>query len=111
MPSQKRKDDDLVPKDSQEHPAKCVKKTQQLEPVLQLPEPNALSEWDPLIIENDLECGQPQLPYSVDRTSPITLLKLFFTEKWLNVIIKCTNANAVRIQEKEAVNDFCSPQP
>ena len=110
MPSQKRKDDDLVPKDKQKHPAKRVKDSQQLEPVLQLPEPNALPEWDPLVIENDLERGQPQLPHSINKTSLIALLKLFFTEQWLDVIVKCTNANAVRIQEKEAVNDFRRPR-
>ena len=102
MPSQKRKDDDLVPKDKPEPAAKRIK-CGELPELLPL---NVLPEWIPLVVENDLERGKPRLPCSINRTSPIELFNLFFTEEWLGVMVKCTNINAIRIQEKEAKNDF-----
>ena len=99
MPSQKRKDDDLVPKDQPERPPKRAKESQ-LYP--DIPPPNALPLWNPLVIENNLEQGRPQLPRSVNRASPIELFRLFFTDKWLDEIARCTNANAKKLQ-KEAV--------
>ena len=106
MPSQKRKDDDLVPKDQPERPGKRAKDNQQQEPPIELPEPNRLPEWDPLVIENDLERGRPRLPHNLDRTSSIALFRLFFTDQWLEVLVQCTNANAAKIQAEEANQDF-----
>ena len=108
MPSQKRKDDDLVPKDTKpERPAKRSKGSQQQQQP-QIPPPNVLPNWDPLVVENPLERGKPRLPRNVDRTSPVKLFQLFFTEEWLKVMVNCTNANAIRIQEDQAENNFRS---
>ena len=107
MPSQKRKDDDLVPKDALQRSAKRTKGSEQHPDI---PEPNDLPPWDPLIISNDLERGTPRLPSSIDITRPIELFKLFFTDEWLGEIVRCTNANAVRIRMLAAENDFRSPR-
>ena len=106
MPSQKRKDDDLVPKDQPERSAKRTRGSQLAESAIQLPEPDCLPEWDPLVIENNLERGKPRLPCNLDRTNSIALFRLFFTDNWLETLIQCTNANAVKIQEEEANQDF-----
>ena len=100
MPSQKRKDDDLVPKDKPE-PAKRPKGSQP-----ELPLPNPLPEWNPLLVDNDIERGKPKLPRSVNRLSPIKLFNLFFTEEQLQVIVKYTNANAIRIQEDNIKKNY-----
>ena len=62
MPSQKRKDDDLVLKDVPERPTKRTKDSEQHPDI---PKPNDLPPWDPLIISNDLERGTPRLPFSI----------------------------------------------
>ena len=91
MPSHKRPDDDLVPKGQ---PELLLETCQQLK----LPTPNVLPEWDPLVIQNDLDYGEPNLPSSVNRRCPIELFKLFFTDEWLDIIVRCTNTNAANIQ-------------
>ena len=106
MPSQKRKDDDLVPKDKPERPAKRAKDRQRQEPLIELPTPNSLPEWDPLVIDNDIDRGKPRLPFGTDKACPIELFRLFFNEEWLKTIVQCTNANALRIQEEDTEKDF-----
>ena len=89
MPAQKRKDDDLVPKDKPPS-AKRQKGSQQLPS--DLPPPNILPEWNPLLVENDLERDKSCLPHRINRSSPIEIFKLFFTDKWLDVIVKYPNS-------------------
>ena len=101
MPSQKRKDDDLVPKDV---PVRPAKRPRGQAPVIS--SPNDMPAWEPLPINNCLECGKPNLPRSVSRYNPIELFKLFFTDEWLTIIAKRTNANAERIINKEKNSDF-----
>ena len=102
MPSQKRKDDDLVPKDVPVRPAKRLRGQA---PVI--PPPNDMPAWEPLPINNCLERGKPNLPRSVNRSNPIELFKLFFTDEWLTIIAGRTNANAERIMNEEKNSDFC----
>ena len=73
MPSQTRKDDNLIPKDRPE-PAKRQRGQKP-----DIPSPNNMPPWDLLVIDNDLEHGKPNLPASVDRASPFDLFNLFFT--------------------------------
>ena len=94
MPSQKYKDDDLVPKDALQRSAKYTKGSEQHPDISK---PNDLPPQDPLIISNDLECRISQLLSSIDITYLIKLFKLFFTDKWLREITQCTNTNTVRI--------------
>ena len=108
MPSLKRKDDDLVPKHPPEPPAKRSKGNDELPS--DLPPLNVVPEWNPLVIENQTERGKPRVPSSVNRSSPIELFKLFFTDKWLDVVVKCTNANAIRIIDEEKNTDYRSPR-
>ena len=91
MPSYKRPDDDLVPKGQ---PEPLLETCQQLK----LPAPDILPEWEPLVIQNELDYGEPNLPSNVDRRCLIELFKLFFTDEWLDIIVRCTNANAANIQ-------------
>ena len=107
MPALKRKDDDLVPKNQPEPPAKRFKGN---ELPSDLPLPNIVPKWDPLVIENETERGKPHVPSSVNRSSPIELFKLFFTEGWLDVVVKCINANAIRIMNEEKNSDYRSPR-
>ena len=105
MPSKRRKDDDLVPKDVPERPAKCSRRKAPL-----IPPPTAMPAWNPLPINNDLERGKPDVPRSVDRSNPIELFKLFFTDEWLIIIAQCTNDNAERIINEEKNCDYRSPR-
>ena len=105
MPSQKRKDDDLVPKDAPERPAKRFRGEA---PVI--PPPNDMPAWEPLPINNNLEYGKPNLPHGVNRDNPIELFKLFFTDEWLTMIAERTNANAKRIINEEKNSDFRRPR-
>ena len=66
--------------------------------------------WEPLSIDNDLESGKPNVPYRIDRASPIELFQLFFTDKWLRIITERTNTNTKRIIDKLDKNDYCRPQ-
>ena len=91
MPSYKRPDNDLVPKGQ---PEPLLETYQQLK----LPAPNILPEWEPLVIQNELDYGEPNLPSNVDRRCPIKPFKPFFTDEWLDNIIRCTNANTANIQ-------------
>ena len=107
MPSLKRKDDDLVPKNPPEPPAK---RSRGNELPSDLPLPNVVPEWDPLVIENVTERGKPRVPSSVNRSSPIELFKLFFTDEWLDVVVKRTNANAIRIMNEKSNSDYRRPR-
>ena len=69
-----------------------------------------MPEWEPLVIESDLNRGIPDLPPRTDRKSPNVLFKLFFTDEWLDTLIQYTNANAIKNQEnEEASNEFRDP--
>ena len=105
MPSQKRKDDDLVPKDAPERPAKRSKGK-----APDIPPPTAMPAWEALPINNNLECGKPKLPQGVNRSNPIGLFKLFFTDEWLTIIAERTNTNAERIMNEEKNSDFRRPR-
>ena len=105
MPSQKRKDDDLVPKDV---PERSAKRPKGQTPVI--PPPNDMPAWEPLAIANDLERGKPNLPRNVNRSNPIELFKLFFTDEWLTIIAERTNANAEKIMNEEKNSDFRRPR-
>ena len=74
--SQKRKDDDLVPKEEPERPTKRLRGQKPA-----IPSPNNMPAWEPLSIDNDLESGKPNVPRRIDRASPIKLFQLFFTDK------------------------------
>ena len=92
MPSRRRQDDDLVPKDN---PQPVANDSQ----LPNLPIPNLLPDWDPLAIKNDLERGKHNIPPGINRASLIELFKLFFTEEWLRNIVRFTNINATRCDD------------
>ena len=66
--SQKRKDDDLVPKEDPERP---IKRPRGQKP--DIPPPNEMPAWEPLSINNDLESGKPNVSRRTNRASPIEL--------------------------------------
>ena len=105
MPSRKRKDDDLVPKDAPERPAKRVRGQAPA-----IPPPTAMPAWEPLPIDNDLDRGKPKLPHNINRSNPIELFKLFFTDEWLTIIAERNNANAERIMNEDKNSDYRRPR-
>ena len=58
------------------------------------PEPEPLPHFDPLPIHNKNEYSQPKLPADINNTDPLQLFKLFWTDKWINRLVKYINRNA-----------------